>query len=362
MNGDTLMTDMGLSKTDLETVRRTVSIVVHSASSINLSKPLHCLSQSIIQASERVAELSLTLDNFERFVYVSTAYANTHLHARSQVPGFDVDIKEDVYCLENQGNPVDEWNDVKHLGTSKAYESEDFPWAYAYAKHLTERLLLYRFDQSAAKNKLLIVRPSIIGPAQRFPFPGYSMPLSTPSTMLAAALALEPYWRWKIATQMPAPEMQIQVDEVPVDVVVDRILSHLAAGNHGCVHAVSGRRARVTCQEWWKQFMSLRRIPWAVRPLWLEMDWKSREQHRTSRLYVILGTSFAFSEDRTVALSHEVDQEKSPDLQLFTRINMENCLLIRAKHIRYVMEMFAQKSWGAWLVFHVFYRNFGVET
>ncbi|KAJ5746902.1 uncharacterized protein N7511_008598 [Penicillium nucicola] len=269
----------------------------------------------------------------EEYVETSPGFrdrtANAHLHAPSKVTGSDLDVQEDFYCLKTQGNPIDEWNDVKKLGTSQAYESEDFPWAYAYAKHLTERLLLHRFCQSDAKEKLLIVRPSIVGPAQRFPFPGYNMRFSSPSTVLATIMALEPYRRWNLVTQFEAPELQAQIDEVPVDVVVDRLLSHLAAGNDGCIHAG---------------------------------DWKSGEQHWASRLYVILGTSFAFSEDRTMALSREVDQKKFPDLQLFTRINMASPSVIREEHIRHVMETFAQKFWGAWLILNVFYRNFGFKT
>jgi hypothetical protein len=177
--------------------------------------------------------------------------------------------------------------------------------------------------------------------------------------MLAAAIALNPSWRWKIATRMALPEITANADEVPVDVVVDRLLSHLAAGGYGCIHAVSGKRARLIIQEWWASATKLRRIPWTARPLWLAADWKSQEQHRVSRLYVILGASFAFSEDRTLALSHDLAQQNNLNLQLFTCTDLDDYLTSREGHVRYVMDKFAQNSKWAWLIVQIFYRNFG---
>ncbi|KAJ5761313.1 hypothetical protein N7520_008469 [Penicillium odoratum] len=358
-DGDILLPDLGLEPTELMTLRHAVQIVIHAASSISLAKPLQILSKSIIAASEAIAEISLTFKDLDRFIYVSTAYANTHLYTRSEKPGIDLNVEERFYDLEKQGNTMEEWESVRRYGTSEAYEAEDFPWDYAYAKHLTERLLLHRFSQHASEDKLLIVRPSIIGPAQCFPFPGYSMPTSTPSTMLAAAIALTPSWRCVIATRMALPEAEVTADEVPVDVVVDRLLSHLAAGHRGCVHAVSGTRARMSSQEWWESAMKLRRIPWKVRPLWLDLDWKDQKQHSFSRLWVILGTSFSFSEGRTLALSRDLDHGKPSDLQLFTRIHMSDHLMHRERHVKYVMEKISQKSTRAWFINNVFYRNFG---
>ncbi|KAJ5779167.1 male sterility domain-containing protein [Penicillium paradoxum] len=358
LNGDILLPGMGLSQTELETLRSAINIIIHAASSISLAKRLHSLSALIIGASEAIAEFAFTCKNLDRFVYVSSAYANTHVYSRSEAPPSDIEIKEDFYSLEKQGNPTIEWDAVRKHGTSDAYEAEDFPWAYAYAKHLTERLLLHQFEQHSAKEKFLIIRPSIIGPAQNVPFPGYSMPMSTPSTIVAAVIALDPSWKWKIATRMTFPEMEVTIDEVPVDVVVDRLLSHLAIEAHGCVHAVSGKRARVSPEEWLEPVMKLRRIPWTMLPHWLAVDWKSPKQHPISRLYVILGTSFAFSEDRTIALSQKLEEAHS-DLQLFARVGMRERTFSRDEHVRHVMDKLAQKSLVAWLIIQVFYRDYG---
>ncbi|KAJ5865298.1 uncharacterized protein N7529_007214 [Penicillium soppii] len=357
-DGDILLPDLGLSIVELDTVRNNASIVIHTASSINLVQPLHRLSNSIIEATEMIAELALTFKTLERFVYVSTAYANTHIYTRS--PEWDSKIDEEIYELStNQSSPLDEFDEVRKNGTSLAYEAENFPWAYAYCKHLAERLLVHLFGDRAAKEKILIIRPSVIGPSQQLPFPGYVMPMSSPCTMLAAALALAPHWHIRIATSMENPSLDAHYDEVPVDVVADRLLCHLAIGSHGCVHAVSGVRSRMRLEAFRQSLTKLRRIPWDLRPVWVAGDWKSPDQHPISRLYGILGTSFAFSEDRTIAMRQALSEKECLDLQLFTEIDMSDHLLTRTEHIRYAMDQFARKSVLAWLIVWLFYSNYG---
>lgn len=159
---------------------------------------------------------------------------------------------------------------MQKYGTSDTYQSEDFPWAYAYTKYLTKRVLFHKFCDQDTKRKLLIIRLSTIGLAQIFPFPGYHMPMSTPSTVMAAAFALSPFRRVKIASCMTVPEEKVHFDDVPVDVVAHRLLIHLAAGTDGCVHAVSGDTAPMKTQAWINQAVkvgSIRQIPWTVKTL-----------------------------------------------------------------------------------------------
>lgn len=166
----------------------------------------------------------------------------------------------------------------------------------------------------------LWLRQTLNGTIAVIPFPGYCMPMSTPSLILAAAVALDPSWKWRIATRMRSLETRANADEVPVDVVVDRLLSHLAMGTRGCVPAMSGKQARAPFQGWWNSIMELRRIPWTMWPIWLDDDSKSREQSPINRLYRILGISLSFSEDRTVALSRQVSREECASLELFSRV------------------------------------------
>jgi fatty acyl-CoA reductase len=348
---------MGLDIPELDAIRHNVHIIIHAASSINLSKGLPSLMNTVIRATEKIANFALTCDHLDRFVYVSTAYANTHLYHRSEEA--DVEIKENFYDLENEITALPEWTEVQKFGTSHFYEEENFPWAYAYAKNLTERLLLQLFSDEDLSHKLLVVRPSVIGPAQNFPFPGYSVPMSTPLTIFTAAMIMTPSWTFRSSTRLASPDDEVNIDEVPVDVVVDRLLCHMAFGTIGCFHAVSGERARMYFHGWRKTFTQLRNIPWVPHPVWVLQDWKSPNQHMMSRLYVILGASFCFSEHRTVSMSLKLRAEELVGLQLFASIHPDNRILERIDGIRQVMDMFASKNWWAFLIVWIFYRNFG---
>lgn len=359
MDGDILSPDLGLSQNELNTLQQDVNVIIHSASSINLTKPLDRLSESIPGASKRMADIALTCPNLDRFVYVSTAYANTFLPPTGE--GIEVEIKEDIY--DPNPNPNDhldvmkEWTQVQETGTSDAYEAHDFPWPYAYAKNLTERLLLHRFAQSGVKDKLLIVRPSIIGSAQNFPSPGYIVPLSSPSTLIAAVIALIPGGTATIATKSVEQSSQLFTDEVPVDVVVDRLLAHLAVGTNGCVHAVSGKQARHPFIKWWEAAASLRRIPESVHLDWKDIDWKSDEQHPLAQFYVIFGSTFQFYEDRTIALSRHPLVKTCKELQLFNQLDFADKLPSLTEDIYSVMNHIAESDERARRVIKRYYQD-----
>ncbi|OQD89421.1 hypothetical protein PENANT_c002G04096 [Penicillium antarcticum] len=353
LDGDILQPNMGLPERDLTTLQNEVNIVIHAASSINLGKPLKGLADSITGASEMIAEFALTCYSLERFVYVSTAYSNSHLLPFEK--GIDVHVNEEIYEPTNL-DITTEWMEVKKLGTSMVYEDQNFPWAYGYAKNLTERLLQRRFAK--AGDKLLIVRPSIIGPAQHFPFPGYSVPMSTPTTLVVAGMILSPNLTIKVATKSKDPGRECNLDEVPVDVVVDRMLCHLAMGTSGCIHAVSGQESRVRLLALWDSILRLRRVPWPRYAAFKDVDWKSSDQHPLARLYAILGASYCFSEKKTVALSRDPLVKECYGLQLFTEIDMADQMLTRTRDIHQVMRRFTHKSIWVWIMANVFYRGF----
>lgn len=357
LDGDILLPNLGLTEPGLDAIRKNVNIIIHAASSINMIKPLGRLARTIIDPTEMIADFALSCTQMDRFVYVSTAYANAHLYQRSQ--NTDVKIDEEIYELTHHYHAFDELNELRKHGKSQAYEAENFPWAYAYAKHLTERMLQSRFTEFSSSDKLLIMRPSVIGPAQCLPFPGYNMPMSSPYTMIAAGLALSPSRSLKIATNMRDPTADVTGDEVPVDVVADRLLCHLAMGSHGCVHAVSGVRSRLSFESWRQSLVKIRRFPWELRPRWVRNDWKSSNQHPMSRLYAIFGTSFAFSETKTIHMCRKLPEKELSDLQLFTQMNMSDNLLSRTESIRYVMDQFARQNWLAWVMVGLFYSDFG---
>lgn len=355
-DGDILQPNMGLSASELDVLRNNVQVVIHAASTIHLGRSLRDLIKPIIEASQMIADLVLSFPKFDRFVYVSTAFANSYLCPRN--PGTGATIEEEIYSLRIESNVTDELEEVQKSGTSKAYRSENFPWGYAYGKHITERFLLHKFSERGIQEKLLILRPSVIGPAQCYPFPFYTMAMSSPFVVGAALTALYPFRYLKIATQLDTPESEIQVNEVPVDVVVDRLLAHLSMGTSGCVHATGMQRM---FQMGLDIQLEIRRLPWQIYPVWVNDDWKSDKQTWPFRIYAVLGTSMTFLDGKTVALSRRLSDGEKGDLQLFSTHTSFN-LVGRAKAIRYAMDYFAARSWVAWLLVWLLYSDYGKDS
>lgn len=371
MDGDILRPDVGLGPDDLDLLHRRANIIIHTASSIALLSRLEKLVDPIINATERLAHIALKCDQLECFAYVSSAYANGHLF--SQTDGTSgVEIQESLYPLYGSanGNDIDEslqqeLSNVRKTGSSSAFQSHDFPWAYAYAKHLTERLLTRAF---ASSNKnLLIIRPSIIEPAQYFPYRQFCHPMSAPHVIVAAAVALVPSRTICLSSRFSNPEKDSSVDCVPVDVVVDRLLIHVAHGTNGAVHAVAGP-ARMSLEDSWSRSFKHRRIPWPLRLSWTLESWHSVAVHPIARVYRIFGTSFEFREEKTAALWRQLPDSERSALHLFVDkdILYHDHEHIREDHVRVCMAYLTRQRtltrWLARLVYYPLAATFSHET
>jgi nucleoside-diphosphate-sugar epimerase len=357
IKGDICEPDLGIEEHHLRTLRERVNIIIHAASSINLNSPLSELAKTVIHASVNIAHYALQSERLDRFVYVSTAYANAFLYQESD--NADPYVEESIYPLSRgwMSNIGDEWQQVQDQGNSREYEAHNFPWAYGYAKHLAERLVLDKFAAANEAEKLLILRPSSIGPSQDFPYPGFNFPKSTPTTALAACLIISPSLIVNVTSRAEDPENST-TDEVPVDVVVDRLLAHLAKGTVGPVHAVSGERGRYTFRTFWDEVMELRRFPWPCRHEWLDVDWRSDLLHPIAQVFVIYAASYNFSEERTVSLRDGLREEERSRLQLFTsRSGNQVGLAARAEQIRAVARHVASKSFFGRILFWLFYTS-----
>lgn len=324
IDGDIVKPDVGMTTQQMTMLKKEVDIIIHTASSINLGRSLSRVSDSVIDGSEKLARLALECEKLKRFVYVSTAYANSYLY--NETDSFDVEVEERFYPLATQQpkrGVVDEWRDVKERITSAEYEAHDFPWPYAYAKHVTERLLYKMFCDWGHPEKILILRPSIVCAAQKYPYPGFSFPLSTPSIMIAAGVALTPSVKVRMSTRLDHPETESTFDDVAVDVVVDRLLAHLAKSSSTIVHAVGGERSRYPFEVYWRQALRIRRLPWTPKLVWTRLGWHSPKMHPIPQVFKVIGASFNFSEKETERLWDELSEEERCELQLFNAFNGE---------------------------------------
>lgn len=89
------------------------------------------------------------------------------------------------------------------------------------------------------------------------------------------------------------------IDEVPVEVVVNRLVVHIAYGTYGFVHAVSGTIGRKSRPDIYQAVVKLRRRCW-LRPSlqWCD-DSAPRDRVCTwSKFYRLFGCSFDFRQER----------------------------------------------------------------
>jgi nucleoside-diphosphate-sugar epimerase len=339
--GDTAT--MNLPDDDLQMLKQKVHILIHAASSIALNNSLRELDYTVIAPTVCLAQYALKFVNLERFVFLSTAYVNAHLWMASKTS--DVAVEERVYPLgSNDENPLETaphvYRELQKTGTTEEYETHDFPWPYAYAKHLAERLVFNKAALKDASDKFLIIRPSVVGPADQFPYHGFTTSYSSPSTACAAAYAMHPGRKINLATRCENPDKEATIDEVPVDVVAERLLVHVALGSSGCVHAVSGEKGRLRIEDWWDAFKKERRWPWNVKPVWISKDWHSSDLHHVAKSLKIIGTSFAFSEEKTDLLAEKLNS----DLKLYADRSSPYSLVHRRHHIHHLARQMAKKS------------------
>ncbi|KGO74835.1 Male sterility, NAD-binding [Penicillium italicum] len=340
---------MNLSEETLKRLKETVQIVFHAASSAQLHSSLRELAHTVLAPSLSLTQYALKFPNLERFVFFSTAYANAHLWEAQKSP--DVSVDERIYPLGREEEDyykiaLEAWSAVQKTGSSDEYNAHDFPWPYAYAKHLAERLVLQKAAERNKMDKFLIIRPSVLGPADKFPYPGFATLHGAPSTACAAEYMLHGGRRVKLSTRSENPNQESTIDEVPVDVVVDRTLVHVALGTSGCVHAVSGEQGRLSTEEFWHAFNKERRLPWNAKPSWTFDDWHSPDLHHTARRFKIIGTSFAFSQERTVRVAEKLSAKEKENLQLFADRSSPYSLRLRRHHIhRQAVEVAKKKKW-----------------
>ncbi|KAK6966829.1 fatty acyl-CoA reductase [Favolaschia claudopus] len=212
--------DLGTDTSILAEMTSTVNIVIHTAASLDLkssfSESLHNNCLPALQLAQIAARFKL----LTRFVFISTAYANSFL------PGGLVE--ETIYSV---GNAEDHLQQIVETGTVPQ-NLEGFPFPYAFVKNITEQLLFSRHSNLP----ILIVRPTGIMPAMREPYRHYSRRGSCPgSTYIEAYMTAPDSGVFRVPPLHPAGTNVL--DEIPVDIVANIVLLHLMHGTTGIVHA-----------------------------------------------------------------------------------------------------------------------------
>lgn len=182
-----------------------------------------------------------------------------------------------------------------------------------------------------------------------FPYPAYEVPGSAPLTMMAAAILLEPWTRFRLSSPYPDPSTQSHHDEVPVDVVVNRLVLHLAAGTQGIVHAVSGPERRYASGALFAAMNKERRLFWKLKLSWRNVDWHTRDIHMVGRIYVVCGTSYEYREDRTIELAARLTEAQRQELPLYAQDSGFDLTTRRAALRTNVETILSKKGWPGWI-------------
>jgi fatty acyl-CoA reductase len=143
LEGDITLEDFGLDEKSLTYLRANVSIYIHSAASLNLKAGLPKMASIIIHPSLAAAKMALSFVHLERFVFVSTAYVNGFLHWQPLVDQLRQEciVEERIYPLHTNTSDYDasaELKNITEFATTPEYSCLPHPFAYSYAKHLTD--------------------------------------------------------------------------------------------------------------------------------------------------------------------------------------------------------------------------------
>ncbi|KAL4814486.1 male sterility protein-domain-containing protein [Aspergillus spinulosporus] len=229
ITGDLSKPSLGLNPAVHKKMREEVTVVINTAANISLVEELKDSVRDNCQTATALFQVVSEFRHVRHFIHFSSLAANGFL------PGGPIEER-----LYPPPVPVDE--EADHLGlpdadASKLQHDDRYTWPYGQAKHLAERLLL----RHSGSIPMLIIRPAAIGPAIAEPFPLYGPDKAIPMHTLILCFSMTDLSRVG-STDRP-------FEEVPVDLVANCCLLHIASGTTGVVHCASQLYVRQTAAE-----------------------------------------------------------------------------------------------------------------
>ncbi|KAJ5848724.1 hypothetical protein N7455_012681 [Penicillium solitum] len=233
--GDMKTVNFSIEPNILGQLQDQVTLVIHTAAKIKLEGPIRDALESNCLPALEMARIASGFRRLKLLVQISTSYVNSHLP--------DGPVLERIYQLGAEEDPEEELASMLTLDTSP--HAGKFSSTYTQAKHLMERLLLSRFPLLP----ILLLRPTIFGPAFRHPYSLYGSEDSTPLTKFTRL-----WFSDRGATQVWHATEGYQtgtniLDEIPVDLVANACLLHAAARTTGIVQIGSQLYHPITFDE-----------------------------------------------------------------------------------------------------------------
>ncbi|CAL1290421.1 unnamed protein product, partial [Larinioides sclopetarius] len=201
IHGDLTLPGLGISASDQTLLINNVSIVFHSAASVNLDEPLKQSIDKNVLGTQRLLELCHKMLHLEALIHVSTAFCHCN---RDQIDEVVYDSPVRTQKIIDAIQWMDE--DMVRIITPNLYMGR--PNTYTYTKTLAEILLL----EESEGLPVAIVRPSIVTAAWKEPFPGWVDNFNAASGLIAPVSMF-------ICTTCMCGKISNTADIIPVDVV-----------------------------------------------------------------------------------------------------------------------------------------------
>ncbi|CAG7819351.1 unnamed protein product [Allacma fusca] len=161
IEGDITLPLLGISSDNLSLLRKTVSVVIHSAATVKFDEPLNVAMNINLGGTSKVLELAESMELIKAVVYVSTAFSNCE---RSFIEEKIYPVRIDPVTAITMYQKCDE----DFLEAIKPVLVGDKPNTYVLTKHLAEELV----NQWKMAVPVCVVRPSIVIAAYKHPIPG----------------------------------------------------------------------------------------------------------------------------------------------------------------------------------------------
>lgn len=222
--GEMTKPKLGLPDSDLIRLQNEVTVVINGAGNVSLVQDLRASALENSVPHPRLLYLCEQFPFIRVFLHISSAYVNSFLAGGT--------VEEQIYNIYD--DTTDSEQDLNSiLSTGSSVSDASFSAPYSHAKYIAERLLL----KAMPSFPLLIVRPSNIGPAIRDPFPLYGLSMVIPvHTYVKCFMTIGPHEAQGLEESLKPDTV---LDEIPVDLVANTCLLHLALGTTGIVHAAS---------------------------------------------------------------------------------------------------------------------------
>lgn len=220
INGDITKPGLGLSKKDYQQLCENVSVIFHSAATVQFQGPLKKFFQQNVLGTESILKMAREMKNLKVVIYVSTAYSNCNR----------IDVEERVYpVVDNVQTLIDrillEDSDESPFEGHPSLMGR--PNSYTISKAVAETLI----EQLYSDIPVVICRPSIVTHANREPAEGWCDSLNgLAGAFLLGGLGIARTFEMKC---------DYNADIIPVDFVANSLI---VIGYHSSVYPVQRKQ------------------------------------------------------------------------------------------------------------------------